>query len=132
MSTRIHEHQRRGPGRIGRRETPANVPDVESVQGEQNIERSPSRVRQETQEEVRQNPPPPPPQYEPERMMKMMEEIIAENRALRERQEILELREENRRLREEGARDRPQVVPQAPPAPVPGRLIRRALDDEGV
>src|SRR5262249_15554159 len=82
MSIRRKTPPRRGPGHLGRRETPVNALDVESVQIAHSEEGSPPRVRQRTQEEERHIPSPP--QYEPERMMKLMEELIVENRALRE------------------------------------------------
>jgi len=127
----------REPVRPRRRELPEPVPDVESVQQEQQEERSPPRVRRRS--EIEGEPEPPAPQREDETALQRENETLrAENRALRDRQEILELREQVRILTEERARNIPQVAPEAPPAPVqpavqiPRGLARRTQDDEGV
>src|SRR5262249_53219025 len=126
----------RGPGRPRRRQIPEAVPDVGLVQQEQQEqqeERSPPRVRRRS--EIEGEPEPPAPQRENETAQQQeIENLRAENRALRDRQEILELREQVRILTEERATNRPQVVPEAPPVPVQPAVERlgRTQDDEGV
>src|SRR5262249_47642014 len=127
----------REPVRPRRRELPEPVPDVESVQQEQQEERSPPRMRRRS--EIDGEPEPPAPQREDETALQRENETLrAENRALRDRQEILELREQVRILTEERARNIPQVAPEAPPAPAqpavqrPRGLASRTQDDEGV
>lgn len=107
---------RRGPARSGKRTTLDEIPDVGSARVESQEEESPPRVRQRVQEE---EPNPPVIQNDEVRML---------------REEMKELRAENRALREEMTRGRlqvPSLVP-IPPAVMPRRIARRIVDDEGV
>ena len=124
---------RRGPPRQGRREIydPIDVGmlDVESVhQDRTEMEiNSPPRLRQRVQSEAENVPPPPPFDMDDLRLL---------------RQEIQELRAENRALRREVDQVRqhvpfpvppaPAPAPPQPPAQVPRRVARRMLDEEGL
>ena len=124
---------RRGPPRQGRREIYDSIDvgmlDVESVhQDRTEMEiNSPPRSRQRVQSEAENVPPLPPFDMDDLRLL---------------RQEIQELRAENRALRREVDQVRQQVpfpvppapapAPPQPPAQVPRRVARRMLDEEGL
>src|SRR5262249_46271821 len=116
---------RHGPPRLGRRIVPAgeqDVLDIESIQ-ERSAEVSPPRAKRRVEMEAK--------------FMDVIQDL---------RQEMTKLRAENRALRDEMHRERQQVPPLMPPAPVPQpppayapppayvprRVARRVLDDEGV